>query len=289
MVCELSRQKKSKKEKKPGILELKKKEREGRALFFETHVSIPLKYSFGDAAPARSSASAADAPAAMAPRRQTTCTSSGARWASRADLWGPVELDSSSRWFLRCEKHTNNTGELTGVAQALLWLLFVAPDDEPAVICGDSLYAMEAVEGIIEPSTNLQVIRATQELLRRVRERREVHFVHIKGHADDEGNSRADELAWWGKEVGPFSQISQDGHTWGDGMNRPEPAHGARRDARLAAEQAQKDVEGESWRRETAVGVDSRLEEWMENDESLGDEALRRAMEEAATAPTAPA
>jgi ribonuclease HI len=186
-----------------------------------------------------------------------------------ADLWGLVELDASSRWFLGCEKHTNNTGELTGVVQALLWLLFVAPDDrEPAVICGDSLYAMEATEGIIEPSTNLWVIVTMQELLRRARERREVSFVHVKGHFDDEGNSRADELAWWGKEAGPFSQISQDGHTQGDRMNRPEPAYGARQDARLAAEQAQKDVEGESQRRETTVGVDSRLEEWMENDES---------------------
>ena len=81
------------------------------------------------------------------------------------------------------------------------------------VICGYSLYAMEATEGIIEPSTNLRVTVTTQELLRRVRERREVSFFHVKGHFDDEGNSRADELAWWDKEVGPFSQISQDLHT----------------------------------------------------------------------------
>eukprot|EP01052_Picozoa_sp_SAG31_P075335 SAG31_NODE_34520_length_332_cov_0.673820_1_plen_56_part_01 len=30
------------------------------------------------------------------------------------------------------------------------------------------------------------------------------HVFHVKGHSTDGGNDRADELAWWGKEAGPF-------------------------------------------------------------------------------------
>eukprot|EP01052_Picozoa_sp_SAG31_P020333 SAG31_NODE_1523_length_8012_cov_39.769240_8_plen_59_part_00 len=44
-------------------------------------------------------------------------------------------------------------------------------------------------------------------LLRQVRARRKVTFIHVKGHST--GNDRADELAWWGKEDGPFSRLLQ--------------------------------------------------------------------------------
>ena len=40
----------------------------------------------------------------------------------RAQLFGPVELTRSSPWFLGAEVASNNTGELCGVAHALLWL-----------------------------------------------------------------------------------------------------------------------------------------------------------------------
>ena len=40
----------------------------------------------------------------------------------RADLWGPVETGAASDWFCGAEKGTNNTGELIGIGEALVWL-----------------------------------------------------------------------------------------------------------------------------------------------------------------------
>ena len=57
----------------------------------------------------------------------------------RADLFGPVVTDSSSAWFQGATRGTNNTGELCGVAQALLWLRDCATEDGAAVILFDSL------------------------------------------------------------------------------------------------------------------------------------------------------
>ena len=39
-----------------------------------------------------------------------------------AERWGPVVIDSGHAHYLGAEKKSNNTGELSGVAEALLWL-----------------------------------------------------------------------------------------------------------------------------------------------------------------------
>ena len=35
----------------------------------------------------------------------------------RADIWGPVEIDSESVWFCGATKGTNNTSEINGIGQ----------------------------------------------------------------------------------------------------------------------------------------------------------------------------
>eukprot|EP01050_Picozoa_sp_SAG11_P029006 SAG11_NODE_7991_length_1072_cov_1.635149_2_plen_52_part_01 len=39
-----------------------------------------------------------------------------------ADLYGPLVTDPDSEWFLGADRGSNQTGELCGVIQALLWL-----------------------------------------------------------------------------------------------------------------------------------------------------------------------
>jgi ribonuclease HI len=153
-------------------------------------------------------------------------------------------------------KGTNQTGELCGVIQALLWLLehaFVSAMPQPesdqdgagsplkrmdarrkgeggledegnavgdadedarvldearaaydermaatnehgVVICVDSLYAGNQLEGAWRVNCNKALIEVGQDLLRRVRVQREVTFIHVKGHSTDGGNDRADKL-----------------------------------------------------------------------------------------------
>eukprot|EP01052_Picozoa_sp_SAG31_P021096 SAG31_NODE_1613_length_7743_cov_5.584903_9_plen_143_part_00 len=66
-------------------------------------------------------------------------------------------------------------------------------------------------------------------------------------------NDRVDELAWWGKEAGPFSRLARDGSGEGDGRWREEP-----------------DFEGHRQRR---LAEAARTEEGDENGESVDDEA----------------
>eukprot|EP01050_Picozoa_sp_SAG11_P005318 SAG11_NODE_369_length_10077_cov_34.025857_4_plen_77_part_00 len=63
-----------------------------------------------------------------------------------SELYGPVENDSSSAYYVGAERGTNQTGELTGVIQALLWLRANAKG-RPAVIVVDSVSAANQAEG----------------------------------------------------------------------------------------------------------------------------------------------
>ena len=65
----------------------------------------------------------------------------------RAEMWGPVETDSSSVWYAGAAKGTNNTGEITGIGQALMWLRDIDKSSTPAVMLFDSCYAANMVTG----------------------------------------------------------------------------------------------------------------------------------------------
>jgi hypothetical protein len=49
-----------------------------------------------------------------------------------ASLWGPVVTDHESRWFMGSPRPTNQTGELDGIGQGLMWLNNVPVDDDDA-------------------------------------------------------------------------------------------------------------------------------------------------------------
>ena len=79
---------------------------------------------------------------------------------------GGLVVDAESIWHLGAEKGTNNTGDLCGVIQALLWLLYVATGSDGAVVLCDSCYAMDMLDGRAVPKTNLSLIQRGRELLR---------------------------------------------------------------------------------------------------------------------------
>ena len=123
------------------------------------------------------------------------------------------------------ERGTNQTGELTSVIKALLFLLYniemglleVMKECHGVVILVDSLYAMNQIEGNWKMGTNKDLIETGQKLLELARRSWDVTFVHVKGHRDDDGNERADELVQWGKTAGPYSRFKAGGGGEGDG------------------------------------------------------------------------
>ena len=142
-------------------------------------------------------------------------------WVHVATLWGPVVTDHESRWFMGSPRGTNQTGELNGIGQGLMWLNNVPVDDGDAAIIFDSMYAANQTQGKWKPKANKEAIKLNEELLATTSSRRTVHFVHVKGHSGNEGNDHADELVQWGKDEGPYSRFRKGG---GEGPGRYGPA-----------------------------------------------------------------
>ena len=136
-----------------------------------------------------------------------------------ATVYGPVVADAKSEWFVGAKQGTNQTGELCGVLNALLWLEEFGEDGDVA-ICVDSLYAGNEIEGCWAANANVDLITYGQEVLKRVRQTRSVTFIHVKGHSSDVGNDRADELVQWGKSDGPFTRLGR-GISEGPGLTGP--------------------------------------------------------------------
>ena len=142
-----------------------------------------------------------------------------------AELWGPVVTDPTSSWWCGASRGTNNTGELIGIGQALIWLRDLDKTSRPAVMLYDSGYAANMVAGRWQPNSNQHLVQWARGLLAQVQESREVHWVHVRGHSGDGGNDRADELVQWGKAKGPYARLRALGEGEGDSRfgeaNRP--------------------------------------------------------------------
>jgi ribonuclease HI len=128
--------------------------------------------------------------------------------------------DKTSVWSIGCTRGTNNTAEVTGMAQGLE-LIDQRPAGNTYAILFDSMYAANVVEGNCMARTNIDAVGRSAALLEEVRRSNDVHLIHVKGHSADGGNDRADELAWWGKEGPPFCRLRPRG---GKGASRHGPA-----------------------------------------------------------------
>jgi ribonuclease HI len=144
------------------------------------------------------------------------------------EFCGRVAVDprmTASQRFLGAEHGSNNTGELTAVAEALLWLRrlydpacasFVnhvgssVPTAElrslPVLINCDSVYAANAVLGVHNGLKNRALIDRTRAVFDAVRAAAGpatgLVFAHVRGHSAHPWNDRADQLA----ELGGASQ-----------------------------------------------------------------------------------
>eukprot|EP00656_Telonema_subtile_P023458 TRINITY_DN24909_c0_g1_i1.p1 TRINITY_DN24909_c0_g1~~TRINITY_DN24909_c0_g1_i1.p1 ORF type:complete len:102 (-),score=14.41 TRINITY_DN24909_c0_g1_i1:159-464(-) len=69
------------------------------------------------------------------------------------------------------------------------------PGSEPAVICYDSEYASNQAQGLHRAHKNVALAKKSRELLAEARKKREVRFLHVKGHSGHRWNDEADRLA----------------------------------------------------------------------------------------------
>ena len=84
-----------------------------------------------------------------------------------AELWGPVELDKNSDYFLGARKLTNHTAELSGMCMAFLLLLTIRLHHVAIYYDAETDAAM-LKNDIGEPTENQAIISVGRELRRLV-------------------------------------------------------------------------------------------------------------------------
>jgi ribonuclease HI len=144
---------------------------------------------------------------------------------SLTKLFGSVETDSKSPFFLGAALHTNNTGELTALGEAIIWLIFnlkqlctsISTPLKNIVIHSDSNYAINAIIGTESGPSNIQLYSHIRQLLREFKQSLQPYNLagnglsstpikaptfsirKVKAHAGIKGNEKADMLAQMGQ------------------------------------------------------------------------------------------
>ena len=107
---------------------------------------------------------------------------------------GKVITENKSKEFVGAEVGSNNTAELTAIAEALRWLLTEGGGDE-AIIRADSQYAGNLASGAWKAKANRALVAHVQELWSAVSGLRPLSWEHVRAHRGHRWNERADHLA----------------------------------------------------------------------------------------------
>ena len=119
-------------------------------------------------------------------------------------MCGHVVTDAQQPGYIGAERPTNNTGELTAIAQALEYIL-ADRSGRPVLVRYDSLYAGNMAAGRWRPRKN----KALVSHVRRLWTRAHTHLhgrlwtSHVYGHSNHQWNDRADALASQGRGGAP--------------------------------------------------------------------------------------
>ncbi len=117
---------------------------------------------------------------------------------------GPVVCDAAAPVWLGAQRHTNNTGELTGLGESIRWLLESDPDKtQPVLLRPDSEYSVGVLTGRVDAEENAELVEQVRTLLERLRAQRKgrVGWSHVRGHSKHKWNDRADALADEGRTL----------------------------------------------------------------------------------------
>lgn len=108
---------------------------------------------------------------------------------------GPTVLHANAPRWHGAWKHSNNIAELQGIIAACQFILLRCTPGARVQICYDSKYAAMMATQRWRPGANIKLIRTALALVAEVRKRNVLTWAWVKGHADDQFNQRADELA----------------------------------------------------------------------------------------------
>jgi ribonuclease HI len=108
---------------------------------------------------------------------------------------GPVPTDPADPAFIGARFSSNNTAELTGIAEALIWVLRTAPTAGTIHIKYDSQYAARISKCTWHSKSNKPLAATCRKLVSMAHEIYDLTWEWVKGHTGDEMNEKADEAA----------------------------------------------------------------------------------------------
>eukprot|EP00973_Karenia_brevis_P070211 9758431-Karenia_brevis.AAC.1 len=130
-------------------------------------------------------------------------------------LHAPVVTAPWHPQWVGARERTNNTGELTAVIEAMMWLRDEAPDngDIPVLFRFDSYYAANIAQGIWEPKSNEELAEKAREITSIVEGKRQITWQHVYGHSGEHDNELADRAA----DLGAKGRVSNVSKRWTQG------------------------------------------------------------------------
>ena len=115
-----------------------------------------------------------------------------------------IVTDTQQPGYIGAERPTNNTGELTAIAQALEYIL-ADRSGRPVLVRYDSLYAGNMAAGKWRPRKNKVLVSHVRRLWTRAHTHLHGRLwtSHVYGHSNHQWNDRADALASQGRGGAP--------------------------------------------------------------------------------------
>ena len=111
------------------------------------------------------------------------------------EFYGRVQTNPEADDFIGAEVGSNNTGELTAMAEALRWLL-KHNEEKEVLVRTDSTYAGNIASGNWRAKANLKLASHVQELWNEVSSICHLNWKHVRAHKGHRWNERADHLAF---------------------------------------------------------------------------------------------
>ena len=113
--------------------------------------------------------------------------------------YGPVNVDETSPFYLGAAVSSNNSGELSAIIEALLYLLHPTVHNSRVIFYYDSKWAANMARGTSRPKRHKRMVDTARLLLHELEQKMQVDWEWIKGHTGNKGNEKADALAEKGK------------------------------------------------------------------------------------------